>query len=346
MKALVWRGPRRLGVEDVAEPSPPAGTALVSVAAAAVCGSDVTGYTGSMGNRVPGVIMGHEIAATVERVGDGVDPALVGSLVAINPLVSCGACAACRDGVDNLCTDHRLIGVQLPGGFAERLVAPASNLVAMSPGTTAEAAATVEPLAQACHDLDLALASPRRGPASSALVIGAGAIGLLIAQVAVLRELPSVAVLEPNARRRESARSFGASPVFASAAEVGAHLGGSRTEGFDVVFDAVGSAATRQSAVTWTRRGGTVIAVGLHDDAGELRWREVIRREVAIKGAYCYSMRDFRLAASWIDGGRAGLPGSQVRVPLTQGPEVFRRLAAGPTDHVRTYLAGPGQPPW
>ena len=324
MKAVVWQGPNSMTVEQLPDPEPVAGEVVVRVEAAGICGSDVTSYLGRMGTSKPGQIRGHEFAGTVARTVDG-DADWLGLPVAVNPILSCGRCRACLRGLDNLCPDQTSLGIQRPGGFAEFVRVPTRNLVALPPGVELRLAAATEPLAQAIHDVRLAL---RDGPVDTALVIGAGAIGLLVVQAAHLQGIEHIAVLEPNEARHDAALSAGAAAAFTDRAAAATHAAGNGVPGMDAVFDVVGTAGTRQDAVDWTARGGSAVFVGLHDDASALAWRDALRREITVRGSNASAREDLRLAADWLVNGLAGLPAS-VPEPLDRAPEIFAALASG-----------------
>src|SRR3712207_5750100 len=116
-----------MAIEEVPEPILEPGAVIVRPDAVGICGSEVEGYLGRMGNRVPPLVMGHEFAGTVVEVGEGVDEGLVGRAVAVNPLISDEVCRMCRMGLTNLCPNRRLVGIHQPGAFAEYVLAPAKN---------------------------------------------------------------------------------------------------------------------------------------------------------------------------------------------------------------------------
>jgi threonine dehydrogenase-like Zn-dependent dehydrogenase len=335
MKALVYRGPFDTVLEEVPEPVAAPGSVLVEVAAVGMCGSDVTAYAGHMDTARPGDVRGHEFAGRVVAA-EGADDEWLGRAVAVNPNVTCGRCRFCRSRADNLCPHIRLIGVHRAGAYAELVSVPTSLLVEFPDTVPMTTAATTEPLAQAVHDVRLAL---RDGPVETALVVGAGAIGFFVLQAARNLGIASVAVLEPDAERRAAALAAGAARVFASAEEAEDAL---RGEPVDAAFDAVGSEATRQLAVAGARQGGTVVLVGLHADGSSLPFRDVIRREITLRGAMAETADDVRLAASWLAEGRAGLPGPATAHDLADGPALFAELAAGGRTELRTFLAGRG----
>ena len=332
MRALVYRGPFDVAVQEVADPTARPGQVVVEVLAVGICGSDVTAYAGRMGTAHPGDIRGHEFAGRVCSAAPP-DEAWLGRRVAVNPLVGCGRCGFCAAGADNLCADQVTLGVQGPGGFAERVAVPVGQLLEVPDTLSDVAAATSEPLAQAIHDVRLGL---RDGPAESALVIGAGAIGLFVVQAARALGVGKVSALEPAEERRAAAGAAGAGLLFASPDEAAEAFGRAPA---DVVFDCVGTEATRARALSWTRRGGTVVLVGLHADSTALPWRDVIRREITLRGSMASTPEDFRLAVDWLAEGRAGLPGLGPAVPLEHGPAVFEELTAGTRPGLKTLLS-------
>jgi L-iditol 2-dehydrogenase len=178
MKALLLSAAHTLSITDVATPEAAAGEVLVRVAACGICGSDVHGFTGSTGRRIPPLIMGHEAAGTVVATGPGVTDLAVGTRVALDSTVFCGACEYCTSGRENLCVDRQVLGVSCGtyrrhGCFAEYVSVPRRILHPLPDGVDFVAAALLEPLTIALHAVNLAAA----GPATrSAVVVGAGTI--------------------------------------------------------------------------------------------------------------------------------------------------------------------------
>ena len=335
MQALVYRGPFDTAVEEVPDPVPGEGHVVVEVAAVGLCGSDVTAFKGHMDTAKVGDVRGHEFAG---RVVGAVGPteSWLGRTVAVNPTVTCGECRYCRTGADNLCRELHIIGVHRPGAYAELVSVPAKQLVAWPDDAPLTVAATAEALAQAVHDVRLGL---RDGPVETVLVVGAGAIGFFVLQAARNLGIESVAVLEPDDARRAAAAADGAARVFASVEEARELTGSQQV---DVVFDCVGTDATRQLSLACTRNGGTVVLVGLHADESPLAFRDVIRREVTLRGSMAETFEDFRTAVSWLAGGRAGLPGLEKPFTLAEGPRVFSEVATVGRLELRTFLAGRG----
>ena len=324
MRALVWLGPERMEVQDVAEPHPGAGEVLVRTEAAGICGSEIEGYLGRMSNRVPPLVMGHEYAGVVTQAGPGADPAWTGRRVAVNPIVGCGGCAHCQAGDRNLCPDRHLIGIGAPGGFAGLSAVPERCLFALPEGMDARAGALVEPLANGVHAIRRAGGEP-----ATVVVIGAGTIGLACLQAALLQGAARVVVVERHPTRRRHALALGAAEAVDDVARV--------KPGVDLAVDAAGSAATRRAAVELLGPAGTAVFIGLHEDETALPWHRAIRGNLRVQGVFGYADRDFRQALDWLAAGKAAIPLSEVR-PLDHGPEAFRTLAAGPIDEIKVFL--------
>jgi (R,R)-butanediol dehydrogenase / meso-butanediol dehydrogenase / diacetyl reductase len=339
MKAIVWNGPEEMAVEEVPEPTLEPGTVIVRPEAVGICGSEIEGYLGRMGNRTPPLVMGHEFAGTVTEVGEGVDSDLVGREVAVNPLSSDGTCPLCRAGYTNLCPNRKLIGIHSPGGFAEYVLAPVQNVYPLPEGVGTRTGALAEPLANGVHAVRLA-----DEPVEHAVVIGAGTIGLMCLQAAVLDGIPEVSVVEPHEARREQALGLGAHAAYASGGEAREALE-EPTEGLgaDLVLDAVGAQATRRMAVDdLLRPVGCVVFVGLHDDDTTLGFHGVVRGQLDLRGSYAFTAEDYEQALEWLVAGRAGIGELPPVLPLEEGPNAFAQLVKGPSGQIKVFLAGTG----
>ncbi|MCU1475385.1 MAG: Alcohol dehydrogenase GroES-like protein [Subtercola sp.] len=324
MKTVVWQGPGVMTLENQPEPEATPGVVVVRVVAAGICGSDLTAFTGRMGISLPGQIRGHEFSGVViSSTPENAD--WVGVPVAVNPLLSCNTCRACRRGDDNQCAEQVSIGIQRPGGFAELAAVPVTNLVALTPNVDFVAAATAEPLADAIHAVRLGLSS---GPAEQALVIGAGSIGTLLIASARLLGVTDIVVLDPDTRRHDAAISAGGTTIFDNRDDVNGYFATNPLGGADLVFDVVGTPGTRHDAVQWTNRGGTTVMVGLHEDTADLSWRDIIRREITLKGSSASNRNDFRTAADWLNNGLIELPAWRADT-LENAPAIFTTMTNG-----------------
>jgi 2-desacetyl-2-hydroxyethyl bacteriochlorophyllide A dehydrogenase len=319
-----------MAVESVDEPRQGHDEVVVRPEAAGICGSEVEGYLGRMPNRVPPLVMGHEFAGMVVAAGRGAGDEWSGRRVAVNPLLSCRSCARCKAGERNLCAERRLIGVHVAGGFAERVAVPAANLIRLPDGVDARIGALVEPLANAVHAVGLAR---RLGKVETAVVLGAGTIGMFALYAARAAGVPDVRVVEPHSARRAAALAAGARAAHAEAAEL------ARERRADLVIDAVGATATRRAALDLVRPGGAVVLLGLHEDESALPFHRVVRDQVALQGSFAYTDADFAAALELLTNGKVSLGELASTRPLEAGPEAFATLAAGPTAQLKTFLS-------
>ena len=315
MNALVYLGPRSLELQELPEPIPGAGEARVRMRAAAICGSDLHGFREASPRRIPPLVMGHEVVGTIDAVGDGVDPVLVGERVVAMPVVSCGACARCVEGRPNLCPNRRLMGMNFPGSFAEAFTIPAAQLLPVPASISDEVASVAEPLANAVHVVDR---SVREG--DDVLVIGAGPIGLFAARAAVLSGAKRVSVTDPVAARLELARSLGAEPIAPDAAHDLAD------PGVDVVIDAAGFPTTWATAVDTARFGGRIEAIGLGAVEGPLAYQAVVAKGLTITGAYACVADDFRRALDLLEFGAVDVASWITTMRLADGGRAFEEL--------------------
>ena len=256
MRAARLHAVRDLRVEDVPDPVPAPGEVLLAVRAVGVCGSDLHHYLeGSIGaiTAHEPFILGHEFAAEVLE-GGSLAP---GTLVAVDPNRSCGACEWCRDGHTNLCPGVRFAGVPpYPGALAEYATARPEELVPLPPAFDAATGALLEPLGVAIHALDLA----RLRPMASVAVLGLGPIGLLLLQVARACGAGRIVAVDPLAYRCEVASELGADAVANSVAGVMEATDG---RGVDVVLEATNSPDGPQHAAEAVRVGGRLVLVGI-----------------------------------------------------------------------------------
>jgi len=309
VKALVFTGPGRVELRDVPEPEVAGGDVLVHVRAVGICGSELHGAR-HPGFRKPPLIMGHEFAGLTAG----------GDRVVINPMLSCGHCELCANGLRQVCRERQIIGVHRPGGFAERVAVPGSAVRPLPDWLGWEAAAMVEPAANAVHAWRLAgaQAGTRVG------VLGCGAIGLLCLLTALAGGAGRVDVTDLAPGRLAQARRLGA-----AAAEP--ELDGE----YDVIFDAVGSAATRAISVRRLRPGGTAVWLGLAEEAARFDANALIRAEKRILGSFAYSDNEFSQAADLLRGWDLSWVTPS---PLTEGAGVFTALMNGALDPVKALL--------
>ena len=339
MKALVYTALKTLEMREIAEPRPEAGEVLVRVTATGICGSDIHGFLGHSARRKPGLVLGHEAVGIVAALGDGVDSALLNTRVSINPLISCGHCAACSAGRQNVCAQWRLLGLDTTqGGFAEAVVVPARNVIPLPEHVTDAAAVMIEPLANAIHLLSHMPAEAGLFP--TAVIFGGGTLGAAILAVARARGIRVLALSEPNPQRARVAEELGAEYVINPRdADVVAEIHRlTNGRGVDIALDAVGLEVTRQSAATVVARGGTVLLLGLDAGPTTFDFHDIIRREVRLQCSFAYTERAFAAAFEMVAQGVADFAPWTDMLPLSEGQRAFDRLVADPGDRFKIAL--------
>jgi 2-desacetyl-2-hydroxyethyl bacteriochlorophyllide A dehydrogenase len=327
MRALVYEAPGVMNLRELDPPVPGPDEALLRVSYSGICGSELSGYLGQNSLRTPPLVFGHELAGVVEQVGrDSRVTVEAGARVTVNPLVSCGRCAYCVNARQHLCRRRQLLGASLPGSNAEYVVVPIRAIEPVPDGLSLKDASMAEPAACAVHAVTLSGIRPN----DSALVVGAGPIGLFLIQVLRAHGVQKVLATDRNPQRRRMAADAGAVLVRDTdddfLADVTQLTDGA---GVAVSFDAAGTEATRRNCLASTTPGGTVMFIGLHVDETKLRVNALIRDEIAARGVFAYSPADFRTALAWLAEGRLTLRDGVVEAALEDGQKWYRRLING-----------------
>lgn len=308
MRALKFNRVGEVEVTDEPEPEPGPGEVLVHTAFAGICGSDLHGIRPG-GYRTPPLIMGHEFTGTTDD----------GRRVTVNATLSCGVCDMCRSGREHICRNRKILGIDRQGGLAERVAVPESALVDLSPATSLQAAALVEPLAVAVRGWRRsgAKAGDRVG------IVGAGNIGLLL--LAVGRDSGAeITIIDVSPSRRGMAEREGGATVAKA-------LDGE----YDVVFDAVGAVEVHLASVRHLAPGGTAVWIGSRSPDPAFDALDLVRSEKNVIASFAYTGEDFQKAVALA----ASLTLDWVEiVDLEQSARVFMDLYAGRSDIVKAVV--------
>lgn len=285
MRAAVFPSPGACDIVERETPVPAGGQALVRVRACGLCGTDLHIYRGQFPAKFP-LIAGHEFAGLVEDIGPGVTHLRSGDRVTIDPNLPCGACRPCRRGLTHLCRGLSAIGVTLPGGFSTHCVVAARQAYKVPKDMPFDIAAMAEPVACCLHGIERA----RIRPGDVVALIGAGMIGLLLLQLALLRGASIVIVSELSPEKRDRALKLGASRVVDPRAEDLAEVVKEATEnlGADVVIECVGSETTAQQAMELVGDGGAVLFFGVAPPEEQIAINpyDIYRREITLTGSF------------------------------------------------------------
>ena len=324
MKASRFLGNKTFAVTDLPTPHAGPGELVLRNQVCGVCGTDVHIYHGEPGSADvnPPVVLGHEYSGEVVEVGEGVTGFAVGDHVTVDPNIYCGHCAYCQNGKKQLCPSMEAIGVTRDGGFAQYSRIPAAQAFKLEPTVPWEAAAMAEPLACCLHGIDLAGIQV----GDKVCVVGGGAIGLLMVQLAKLSGASQIVLSEPNEKRRQVGLQLGANaaidPTRPDAQEAFAQvLGG----GANVVIECVGNVPAVKSAFQFAGKGATVLlfSVPKVDATFDLPLFDVYKKELTIKGSFVNPDTHAR-AVSLINSGKVDFdPIITHRFTLDQLPEAI-----------------------
>ena len=334
MRAVVYDGPRRFAVRDVPTPDPGPDEVRIRVVQTGVCGTDLHLHEGRFMAAYP-MTPGHEVVGVVDAVGGTVAGLVRGEPVVVNPNAACGACEFCREGRPLLCIALTGIGSNRPGGFAEYLVAPAVQVFPVT-GLDADTAVFTEPTSCAVHAVDVI----RPRPGSTALVLGAGPTGILLAQLLRAGGTAHVTVAGPTAFKLSTVARLGLDHTYLMdrgdlAGDVAALLERSGASGYDVVVDATGAPSVAEVLVPLTRSGGTAVFYGVtaEEDRVTVSPYDIFRREITIKGSFA-EIASFPAAIAALRGGRARTDGLIThRFGLDEYGEALEALRSDRTAH-------------
>jgi (R,R)-butanediol dehydrogenase / meso-butanediol dehydrogenase / diacetyl reductase len=337
MKAAVYHGPNKLEVTDVPEPEPSAGTVKVKVGFNGICGTDLHEYFAGpifiptephplTGRALP-LTIGHEFSGTVTDVGPGVTDFAAGDRVAIEPIYRCGRCAPCRAGNYNICQQIGFHGLMSDGGMAEYTVVPTNMLHRLPDNVSLELGALVEPMSVAYHAATLGDV----GAGDTAVIFGAGPIGIGLWFALRGQGLESVFVVEPSATRRAAIEALGATTLDPTAVDVPAviaeHTDG---RGADAAYDAAGVAPAVGAAMASVGARKPTISVAIYEKPLTTPLLNLVMNESRIQGSLCYTSADFEAVIDLMSRGMYDTTGWVTPISIDDViDEGFEALHAG-----------------
>ena len=283
MKALVLKAKEHLTYKiDYPEPtSLKDREVLIKVKYCGICGSDLEAY--QHGKVLMPIILGHEFAGDIVKLGPGVEGWAIGDRVTAYPSQFCGKCFYCQQGQENLCKNIiNGLGITINGALAEYVKIPANYICKLPKELSYQEGAVVEPLSVGYHGVNLSGIQP----ADTAVVLGAGTIGLSTIQALKLRGIKEIYVIEPNAFNRNIALQLGAKEII--------RPNRLNKIGPDFVFDCAGFPVTYKKDINIVRNGGTVVLLGIHFELTPISFLQLITKEVNLKGSFGYTFQEFK----------------------------------------------------
>jgi L-iditol 2-dehydrogenase len=329
MKALVLEEYSKLVYKEMPEPEIGENEVLVQVKACGICGSDVHGMDGSSGRRHPPLIMGHEASGIIVQRGERVNDFSEGDRVTFDSTIYCGTCFYCRQGIINLCDNRRVLGVapaeyRQHGAFAEYVAVPEHILYRLPDGLSFAQAAMVEPVSIAFHAVTLTPVSLN----DSAVVIGAGMVGLFVIQALRTAGCGTIIAVDLEQSKLDLARELGADHgLLANAVDVVEEVRKlTDNRGANLAVEVVGNSAALNTAIASLRKGGALTIVGNLAATVDFPLQEVVTRQIRVTGS-CSSCGEYPACLDMIARGTINVDALISKVaPLSEGAAWFERL--------------------
>lgn len=321
MKALLLTAYKQMEVADFPIPTIGPDEVLVRVKACGICGSDVHGYDGSTGRRVPPLVMGHEAAGLVADIGSNIHDLREDDRVTFDSTVSCNQCVYCRRGQVNLCDNRQVLGVSTGeyrrhGAFAEYVAVPRHIVYRLPNSLSFEQAAMIEAVSVAVHAINLTPIAL----GDTAVVVGTGMIGLLALQAVRLKGCGRIIAVDIDDAKLDMARRLGADETINSRTSTVPQAVA------DVAVEAVGATQPIQTAIASVRKGGAVTLIGNVTPTVDLPLQSVVTRQIRLIGS-CASAGEYPACIELLARGAIRVePMITARASLDQGVEWFERL--------------------
>jgi len=301
LKAAVYHLPGKpLAIENVLRPEAGANELVVKVHACGICGTDLHATRQPLESPASGLVLGHEFVGTIEALGDGVTGSwAVGEAVCALPFIACAACEACLAGRPFECATQKIIGLDIPGGFAEYVVTGAAETLKLPPGLSLDSAVLTEPLAVGWH----AVSEAKTTAADTVLVMGAGPIGLAVILWCRYVGVKSIIVIEGKPARAQMAKGFGATQLLNPDQDIVAELAVLKLHP-SVVFECTGVPGLIQKGIELAAPRGRVIVVGLFDGEDRFVPQLALVKQLQLIFTIAYTRDDFLNVIEALASGR------------------------------------------
>jgi (R,R)-butanediol dehydrogenase / meso-butanediol dehydrogenase / diacetyl reductase len=294
VRSVVYHSPQNISLDEKPVPDIPKNWSRVKVAYAGICGTDLNIFVGSHPRAKGPLILGHEIAGVLEGGHQTLEE---GTHVVVQPLLSCGKCEACKSGNEHVCRDLRIIGIDCDGGMAEYVSVPNDSIYPLPEDLPLQIGALVEPLAVGIH----AVSESGIQPEDTAIIFGAGTIGLCTAIALKYTGVDKVTIVETVPFRLMKAKEMGfrtIDPKVQNLAE--STITETGESGSDYTFDCAGHPSVAEQIVKVTKIRGKIMIVGAYKQPPPIDLLQVMFKEITLQGARVYSKDDFKKAIEWL----------------------------------------------
>jgi (R,R)-butanediol dehydrogenase/meso-butanediol dehydrogenase/diacetyl reductase len=333
----VYYGPNKVSVEDVAIPTPGPGQVQLQVGFNGICGTDLHEYYAGpifvptephpLTHQELPLTLGHEFSGTITAVGAGVTGWSEGDRVAVEPIYKCGHCGPCAAGNYNVCQQIGFHGLMSDGGMAEYTVVPANMLHRLPDNVSLEFGALVEPMSVAYHAATLGDV----GPGDTAMVFGAGPIGIGLWFALRGKGLQEIFVVEPSPTRRAAIEELGAVTLDPTVTDVPGFIADhTYGAGADAAFDAAGVTPAVETALACVGSRKPMVSVAIYEKPLQTPLLNLVMNESRIQGSLCYTGADFEAVIALMAQGAYDTTGWVAQIPIGDVvAEGFEALHAG-----------------
>ena len=329
MQSIQYVGTKEVVVGEKVLPEVGPGEVLIKAAYAGVCGSDMIIYQGVHPRAKAPLVMGHEFSGTIVKGHRTLPP---GTPVTVYPLLSCGTCDPCRNGYAHVCNTLKLIGIDCDGGMADYVKVPEDKVLPIPASLSLKLGAFIEPVAVGVH----AVGRSGYKPGDSAVVYGAGPIGLCVASCLSYFGASRVMVVEANPHRLEVARQLGFTPIDAVNDDIRAKVAEhTRGRNADLAFDCAAHPSVHSTLLDILRVQGTSVVVGSYKKPPEVDLLKVEFKELTLIGTRVYTRRDFEVAIAILQSGRIDFDRLLTVATADDAPAQFQNLLQGNTDAIK-----------
>lgn len=312
----------------------------IEIKACGICGSDIHGFLGKTGRKIPPMIMGHEFSGKIIEIGSNVKNYKIKDRVVVYPLIFCGDCQFCKNHLEELCINKKMFGVlDVNGAMADFINVPERLLFKLPENISYVDATLIEPLAVACSALNK-INNLNNIKNSNLLVVGSGTIGLLLSQLLKDKEPLNLYISDVSNIRLEKAKDLGFFTINPNEVDIYSMLKKKTVEkGIDISFEAVGLSDTVQQAILTLHNRGTSVWIGNSQPKIEINMQYIVTKEIKIIGSYAYSLDDFRVAIEYLEKNKINtrIIISEI-VKMEKGMLIFNELASGKEEVIKAVL--------
>jgi len=336
MKAVVWTDINKVEMKDVPLPEPKENEAIIKVGCTSICGSDLTIISGKHPRAQKPLVLGHEFMGTIFSFDkESLKGFSIGQRVVVEPLLSCKVCKQCKNGNEHVCKNLKLIGVETDGGFAEYVRAPIDKIYAIPDSVTDEEAALIEPLAVAVHAVNYA----KLEKDDTVAIIGAGPIGLLIAQVVRAYGFSKIWIGEVSQFRLSLAQNLGFKVIDTKRYDLlDRILTFTNGEGVNVTFDAAGVPFSCSNMIPMTSIKGRIVMTAIHKKPCEIMFQQLSYREQVIIGTRIYAKGNFQEAISLVEDKKVDLKKIITHIFSIENAIKAFRIAKNPSESCKVVI--------